>query len=123
MLRQCSALVLLVAFVASSFSKAVIVVDFYANRDYIAKTLCENRDKPMMHCCGRCQLRKRLQHNDNQDRNNPERRADNKQEVFFSDDSVSAPMVPELASSSLLFRPFLSASSMDRAVDIFHPPA
>ncbi len=28
---------------ASTFSKAVIVADFYANQDYIAKNLCENR--------------------------------------------------------------------------------
>lgn len=123
MLRQCIAFFLLLAFLASTFSKAFIVVDFYANQDYIAKTLCENRDKPMMHCCGRCQLRKRLVHEDNQDKSNPERRAENKQEVFFCDDHVKAPVVPIPLCSSQSYKPYLSASPIDRAAGIFHPPA
>ncbi len=30
------------------------------NRDYIARNLCENRDKPQTKCNGRCQLNKQL---------------------------------------------------------------
>ena len=65
MLQKCTALFLLLAFLASTFSKAVIVADFYVHQDYIAKNLCENRDQPMKHCCGRCLLRKRLAREDN----------------------------------------------------------
>jgi hypothetical protein len=43
-----------------TFSQVVIVADYYAHKDFIAKNLCENRDKPMMHCDGKCCLKKKL---------------------------------------------------------------
>jgi phosphatidylserine decarboxylase len=43
-----------------TFNQFVIVAQFYANRAYIAKNLCENRDKPQLHCEGQCCLKKRL---------------------------------------------------------------
>ena len=88
MLKQCTALFLLLAFMASSFSKAVIIADFYANQDQIARTSCENKGNPLMHCCGRCQLRKRLAREANQDQNNPERRVDNKEVLFVEEAST-----------------------------------
>jgi hypothetical protein len=37
------------------------VIGFYElNKSYIAKNLCENKDKPQMKCCGKCYLRKQL---------------------------------------------------------------
>jgi hypothetical protein len=123
MLRQCTTFLLPLAFAASTFSKAVIVVDFYADQDYIAKNLCENRDKPMMHCCGRCQLRKRLNREADQDKNNPERRAENKQEVLFLDETAPMLRAPVLGSVTLPYFPFAGGQPIDRAAGIFHPPA
>lgn len=123
MLRYCTAFFLLLAFLASTFSKAVIVVDFYANQDYIAKNLCENRDKPMKHCCGRCQLRKRLNREDNQDKNSPERRTDNKQEVLYREDLTGLSSAPTYAWIIRNYPSGTTAGPVDRAIDIFHPPA
>ena len=123
MFRQCTAFFLLLAFLASTFSKAVIVVDFYANRDYIAKNLCENRDKPMMHCCGRCQLRKRLAREDSQDKNNPEHKADDKRDVLYHEDGTD---LTSTLSYTCIIRNYPSrpnAGPVDRALDVFHPPA
>jgi hypothetical protein len=123
MLRQLTALFMLLAFAASTFSKAVIVVDFYANQDYIAKNLCENRGNPMLHCCGRCKLHKRLAREADQDKDNPERKAENKQEVLFPVD------IAQLTSSPVrvcIVRPYgliPVATPVDRSPDIFHPPA
>jgi hypothetical protein len=123
MLRHCTAFLLLLAFAASTFSKAVVVVDFYANQDYIAKNLCENRDKPMLHCCGRCLLRKRLAREANQDKNNPERRSDNKQEVLFHKDQAGLNTTPIRCCSVLGYSTLPAGAPVDRTVDIFHPPA
>jgi hypothetical protein len=123
MFRWCTAFILLLAFAASSFSKAVIVVDFYANQDYIAKNLCENRDKPMMHCCGRCQLRKRLNREADQDKNNPERRSENKQEVLFLDETADKLATPVVCSVLLPYSPFTDRGPVDQPAEIFHPPA
>lgn len=42
------------------------VIGYYQlNKEYIAKNLCENRDKPKMNCCGKCYLKKQLRKIDN----------------------------------------------------------
>lgn len=41
-------------------SRMVVFAGFELNRDYIASKLCENRNKPWMHCNGRCYLAKKL---------------------------------------------------------------
>jgi len=122
MLRQCTAFFLLLAFLASTFSKAVIVADFYANQDYIAKTLCENKGNPAMHCCGRCQLKKRLAKDANQDQNNPERRAENK-EVLFMESAAAWLKTPHITEISVPYGVLPDLSPIDRPSTIDHPPA
>lgn len=122
MLKQCSVTLLLLAFIATTFSRAVIVADFYANQDYIAKNLCENRGKPMMHCCGKCQLRKRLAHEDNQDKNNPERRMENRNEVLFVEEQSAFLSAPFRVAGILPYSLLPAETPVDRAAAIFHPP-
>ncbi|HEX3934291.1 MAG TPA: hypothetical protein VHW43_06400 [Puia sp.] len=122
MVRQCTALFLLLAFMASSFSKAVIVADFYANQDYIAKNLCENRGNLKMHCCGRCQLRKRLAKDANQEQNNPERRPDNKDVLFVSDKAVRL-ATPTISETTLPYGALVVLGPVDQYAPIDHPPA
>ncbi len=38
----------------------LIITAFYANQTYIANNLCENRDKPQLHCNGQCILMQKL---------------------------------------------------------------
>ncbi len=122
MFKQCSVFLLLLAVIATTFSRTVIVVNFYANQDYIAKNLCENRAKPMMRCCGKCQLRKRLSHQDNQDKNDPERRGENRSLVFFHDELSPFLSAPIRDTHILSYALFSSKEPVDRALAIFHPP-
>ena len=47
---------------------------YHLNKDYIARVLCENRDKPQLHCDGQCYLAKQLKaHQDKQDKETSER--------------------------------------------------
>ncbi|QJW91023.1 hypothetical protein HNV11_17400 [Spirosoma taeanense] len=47
---------------------------YQVNRDYIARVLCENRDKPELHCDGQCYLAKQLKaQQDRQDKETTER--------------------------------------------------
>lgn len=43
-----------------SLTKLSIVAWYEINKDYIAATLCENKNKPEMHCNGKCYLNKQL---------------------------------------------------------------
>jgi len=123
MTQRCIALILLLAFMAMSFSQAVVVVNFYANQDVIAKTLCENRDKPMMHCCGRCQLRKRLANQQNQDKDNPGRKADNKNSTLFFQLAGSLLALPSIDLISSSYASLTAPMPVDRALPFFHPPS
>lgn len=51
-----------------------VVAYYHANRDYIARVLCENRDKPDLHCDGQCYLAKQLKaRQDRQDKETTDR--------------------------------------------------
>jgi hypothetical protein len=82
LVKQVTSALLLLVFLLQTFSRTAIVVDFYANQSYIAKNLCENRDKPKMKCCGKCQLSKRLKQEDKKDQENPDRKIDTRFEII-----------------------------------------
>ena len=44
-----------------SAGKLLVLAWYQVNKTYIAQKLCENRNKPKMHCNGKCQLRKKMQ--------------------------------------------------------------
>ncbi|HKR04105.1 MAG TPA: hypothetical protein VJY62_05655, partial [Bacteroidia bacterium] len=43
-----------------SMSKSVICFSYELNKDFISKHLCENRNKPQLHCHGKCHIIKKL---------------------------------------------------------------
>ena len=47
-----------------TFSTLIIIADYQLNKNYIAQNLCENKNKPQLHCNGKCQLNKQLQKQD-----------------------------------------------------------
>ena len=60
MLRRLITYFLLFSILSVSLAPAFIVAGFELNRDYIGTTLCINRDKPQLHCNGKCYLMKKL---------------------------------------------------------------
>ena len=41
-------------------SMPLVLIDFAINQDFIARTFCENKAKPAMHCNGKCYMKKKL---------------------------------------------------------------
>lgn len=73
-MRQLLLYVLLVAVLLPGTSPWGTIAYFHANRAYIARVLCENRDKPELHCDGQCYLAKKLKaQQDRQDKETTER--------------------------------------------------
>lgn len=65
---------LLFAMLLPSISPWGTIAYYHVNKDYIARVLCENRDKPQLHCDGKCYLAKRLKtQQDKQDKETTER--------------------------------------------------
>lgn len=52
--------VLLLATMLPSISPWGTIAYYHANKDYIARVLCENRSRPELHCDGQCYLAKKL---------------------------------------------------------------
>jgi hypothetical protein len=55
-----TAVLLIIAIIGSSFSRFFIYAGYQLNKNYIATKLCENRNRPWLHCNGKCYLMKKL---------------------------------------------------------------
>ena len=112
---------LIAAVMAQSFSKGVVLLNFYTHQAYISKYLCENKGKPMMKCCGKCQLRKKLAQ---EDKNSKDQQGNNRQ----GNDEVAA--ISSFCSYQKIdwkvvkaYHKFSYILPVSYSISIFHPPS
>ncbi|MBW4889405.1 hypothetical protein KXQ82_06750 [Mucilaginibacter sp. HMF5004] len=60
MLKRLTGWLLMLAILSANYSYLFVYAGFKLNQKYIAAALCENRDKPWMHCNGHCYLSKKI---------------------------------------------------------------
>jgi hypothetical protein len=65
------AILLLAGIILQTTAKLAIIINFEANREYIAKNLCEKKDEPDSCCKGSCQLNKSLEEEEKQESSVP----------------------------------------------------
>lgn len=65
------AILLLAGILLQTSAKLAIIINFEANREYIAENLCENKDEPDSCCKGSCQLNKSLEEEEKQESSVP----------------------------------------------------
>ncbi|MBS1605791.1 MAG: hypothetical protein JST42_24240 [Bacteroidetes bacterium] len=114
--------VVLMAMMLQCFSKMIVVAEFYANRDYIARNLCINRLNTAVHCEGRCQLDKRILQEEKSS-GDKESRQESRNEVLSCRSYFPTAEAPFMV---VLERGYPVASvsrPVDRSLSIFHPPA
>lgn len=102
---------------------AVPVIDYLINKDYIAKNLCVNRDKPKSCCKGKCHMVKQLQkatQNPEKDTKNTNTRLQVKELNEFVVENINH-FIPYLFSVKLLIDNPLAYSKVVCAA-IFVPP-
>ena len=116
------ALMLLVAFAMQTFQKPLIVMNYYANTTAFAKN-CENKNKPVIKCHGKCQMMKKLKAEEKKEAQNPERKGENKGEVLISSPSADFLTLPSFEEFIIDFQVFQMPLFGDQYADIFHPPA
>jgi hypothetical protein len=68
MLKRFIAILLIVFTVGANFSKLYVYAGYEINRNYIANTLCQNINKPWLHCNGRCYLMKKIKQAEEKER-------------------------------------------------------
>ncbi len=64
MIKQTLAIVLLLSFITVNFSKVFIWLNYELNKKEITEKYCVNKDKPCMHCCGKCHMQKKMAEDD-----------------------------------------------------------
>lgn len=120
MAKKSLSILLLAALICQCFSKLGIIAYYQINRDFIASHLCINRDKPQMHCNGKCYLNRKLRSDEKPDQNKGNN--DNKIElsIFCATDvfNLNTPMNGTEVSYPELITVYLQS----RTRFLFHPP-
>ncbi len=69
-MKQWTSILLLLLLTWQTMFKVGYIIYWKANQAYIAETFCENKNKPQMHCNGKCYLNKQLKKADNTESDN-----------------------------------------------------
>ncbi len=107
-----------------SFSKWIIVADYEFNKEYISKNLCINKEKPKLHCNGKCQLMKKLAEEEKQNSSNSNNPGKVKFQdiVFLESCQVFSPAFSPLPEKK--YADHLTVAKYPSPIaSIFHPPA
>lgn len=84
MLKQLTAWLLIFSVLTVNYSRLLVYAGFKLNQSFIASKLCENRNKPWLHCNGHCYLMKKIKQAEDK-KNNAERESQKNglQEAFL----------------------------------------
>lgn len=115
------ALFLLLVVASSTFNKAIVLIDYSVNKNFIASTLCENRNKPASCCRGKCFLKKQLQKEES-DKNNPGGLKDKMEVTLYCEEQA------DFLTAALPFNPIQFGNYHVKQYtaphsSIFHPPS
>ena len=121
-LKKLAAWVILVGLILQNFSGATILASYYINSAAYAKN-CENRDKPIMHCNGKCQMMKQMKQAEKKDASDPVRKLELRFIAFSSKSYFAGYQGMILKNIPEYFIQPNSAISAGIAFPVFHPPS
>jgi len=113
-------ILLMFSLLSANLSGLFVYLGFEANQNYIVKEFCENRDKPQMHCEGKCYLMKKLK----QAQEKEQKQERQSQKLQVQDAVVSSPVTFKryaFAETELRI-PFSTGMPQSIKNSIFHPP-
>jgi hypothetical protein len=119
-LQKLLSIVLLFAFGSQCFSQWGVLAGYELNKSYIARVLCVNRDKPAMHCDGKCYLSLKMrQDQQRKDSDNGHIGPKIDLTLFCPAPTLSLPVAE---SRTFHFKPFTGADYTAPYFSFFHPP-
>jgi hypothetical protein len=120
MFRRLLAYFLISATFIANSSQLFVYAGFELNQDYIVSSLCVNRDKPQLHCNGKCYLLRKLKQAEEKEKNKDREN----QRVFFQQAVVVERLQLDPCAFAILSS-YGSESSFHlpkHSSDIFQPP-
>lgn len=123
-LKKIVAIWVLIAVLLQTFSAAIAVSEYLANKKFITEQLCENRSRPQLHCNGKCYLKKKLA-NEGEGQNSGKRSRTTEEVIvlFFGHSEFEISYDPDVASASSIFRNRDVLLTIDVARYVFRPPS
>jgi len=120
MLQRITAYLLIFSLITVNFSRFFIFAGFGLNRNYIATKLCENRNRPWLHCDGKCYFAKKIKQAEDKQASD-ERQS---QKSLFQEVYVISSTDVKFHSSLLqvISTPYTPTVPADRPATIFQPP-
>ena len=120
MLLKPLSILLVFCLLSANLSGLFTYLGFEANQSYIAKVLCENKDKPQLHCEGKCYLMKKLK----QAQEKEQKQERQSQKLQIQDAVVITPLTftRYAFAESKLRIPFSTGMPQSIKNSIFHPP-
>ncbi len=119
MFRSLISVILIAAVLTANYSRCFIYAGFELNTKYIAAKLCENIDKPMLNCKGKCYLAKKIKEAEEKEKGEERQSRKN----YFQDAMMTQKLridYPQVVASAQFFDlPFELPQS---AGSVFHPP-
>ena len=98
------------------------LINYAINKEYISKVLCENRNKPQMHCNGKCHLNKELKKAASEESGNNSIPKVNLEDYITLHTESSSSLKINLSVISRVDRTYLSTYKFNHSDFIFHPP-
>lgn len=101
-----------------------IVAWYELNKEYVARNLCENRDKPQLKCCGKCYLRKQLNKTEDNSGDSKQLPAKAEKTEVAAMPVYAALLTPAFFISGTLVHHahYLNTQGYQGVTSIFHPP-
>ncbi len=127
-MRTLVSIILMLSLVYQCTVQLGILAWYNVNMDYIARNLCENRDKPQTNCNGRCQLSKQLNKtSEGQDHSSGKQLPSKNNQVEITDLLVSGEMtlvLHQITTTHPIFNPVVPHMfGYAPVTSVFHPPA
>ena len=119
-LKKITAFILLLAFLASTFNQASLVLGYHLNKAAYLRN-CVNKYRPELKCNGQCQLMKKMEQQRKNEEKFPELKLENKTEVVSSRSFFPA-VVALLVPSPSEFPVLSDTRTIDQPAQFFHPP-
>ncbi len=120
MLNRLTAILLIVFTLSANFSKLFIFAGFEMNKTVIATTLCENRDKPWMHCNGHCYLLKKIKQAEEKEKSEERQTGKSLFQEACCDKALTVTFNTQLI--GVMSTPYSDFVLPQRSAAIFHPP-
>ncbi|SMO79856.1 hypothetical protein SAMN06265350_11221 [Solitalea koreensis] len=105
-----------------TFSKWVIYAEYQANKSFIEKYLCENKNRPELACHGQCYLMKKLKKDAQEEQGKTGTSRDKFETQVFTQTAYSSPFASAYFELNVQPKYLIIGSISSCYTDIFHPP-